>query len=121
MFEELDPLGIPDLEPFEDMKSVRGLPRVFTELLWAAGAGEPALDLTQYIRLRMRQHGLIACFETLSELDSKDTPVMAYTIVSAAVQHDQTRYDIPRHLSASSKYVCITTTRAQCLKLSVFS
>ena len=49
MFEELDPLGIPDLEPFEDMKSVRGLPRVFTELLWAAGAGEPALVLSQNI------------------------------------------------------------------------
>ena len=45
IFEELDPLGIPDLEPFEDMESERGLPRVFIELLWAAGAGEAALAL----------------------------------------------------------------------------
>jgi len=40
-FEELEPLGIPDFEEFEDQQGERGLYRVFIELLWAAGAGAP--------------------------------------------------------------------------------
>ncbi|KAK9820955.1 hypothetical protein WJX81_006047 [Elliptochloris bilobata] len=38
LFEELEPLGIPDLEEFEDAQGERGLHRVFIELLWAAEA-----------------------------------------------------------------------------------
>jgi len=40
-FEELEPLGIPDLEEYHDEQGARGLQRAFIELLWAAGAGAP--------------------------------------------------------------------------------
>ena len=85
MFEELDPLGIPDLAPFEDMKSVRGLPRVFTELLWAAGAGEFALVLSRSIVLVPRTWSVSMLYVALCESWTVKPAISTCTLASASV------------------------------------